>query len=243
MDTHTATLRGNFLAVPRPERFASVRVRPWRRWTETDILHLKAGRQIDLGHWDATGFHAVRIVAREGGVDITGSFCWREATEARDKEMVAKLNDIGAKQTDVAFGVYAMPTFFVFLAPLAVWFGNVVFDAAAVLAGVVITAIYCEGRATQKTYGTPRWLNDVIQNLDVTATNLGTMEEGDPRTIFVRAAKPSSAGEDTDEAAQDPEGDGQPQDDAEAGPETEPEAAPTIPPIEPLPVLRESSPD
>lgn len=237
MDTHTATLRGNFLAVPRPERFASVRVRPWRRWTETDILHLKAGRQIDLGHWDTTGFHAMRIVAREGGVDITGTFCWREATEARDKEMVEKLNAIGAKQTDVGVGLYIMPTFFALLSPPAVWFGNIFFDAASVVMAIVTTVLYCQAQQTKLTHGTPRWLNDTISLLNVTTTNLGTMEEGDPRALFARAAKSSPDGEDLAESAQVPENAAQPQDDAEAAPETETEAAPTTDPIEPLPVL------
>lgn len=231
MHLHTATIRGSFLAVPRPERFASLRARPWKLWTENDIFHLKDGQTIDLAHFDGTGFHAVRIRARRGNADITGTFLWREATEAHQNEFFYKIREDGAHQTDVVMMAYFAPTMFVAGAPFAVWFGGMFLDALAVVAGVVVTALYHHAKRLEERYGTPRWFIDPLSLFTVSAPHRDDLVQGDPRILFRKATKDNAGMAETTDA---PIG-GDPTADTDA--KTVDTTADIPPAHEPLPVL------
>jgi hypothetical protein len=181
----TASLKGRFLAVPRPERFTSLRSRPWHRWEETDVFHLKHNRCIDVLDSDGDGQHALRVMASSGGVDITGSFQWREATEGRKNELLLAVRARGESQTDVAMFGYVFPAAFVVGAPLAIWYGGMFFDFAAALAGVVVTSMHQHAQDVRRRYATPRWLDKYLENATVHGVDNPALAVRDPRSLFL----------------------------------------------------------
>jgi hypothetical protein len=181
-----ATLKGRFLAIPRPERFTSIRVRPWSRWDETEVFHLQANQYIDLLDSDGDGQHAVRIGASTGGVDITGSFQWREATEGRPGEVVLAVRDHRANQTDVVMFGAVLPVAYVVAAPLAIWYGGMFFDFAAAIGGVVVTSAYQYASQLRQRYATPRWLANHLHTMSVHGVDNPSLPVRDPRILFLQ---------------------------------------------------------